>query len=185
MKPKKCRSCREPFKSYQPLQIVCSPRCAMAYAAKQAEAKREKEARARRKQTREQLEALKPRSKLLAEAQAAFNAWVRERDANEPCISCDRFHEGQWHASHYRSVGACSSLRFDPDNVHKACSPCNSHLSGNLIEYRIRLEKKIGPERLARLESAPKVRRWTDDELRKIKTDYTAATRALRRLKAA
>ena len=38
--------------------------------------------------------------------------------------------------------GAMPSLRFNTHNVHKQCSACNNHLSGNMIEYRINLIAK-------------------------------------------
>ena len=51
-------------------------------------------------------------------------------------------------ASHFYSAGNFNQLRFDEDNVHGSCVKCNYFLSGNLIPYRIELEKRIGKERL-------------------------------------
>ena len=76
--------------------------------------------------------------------QTEFNKYIRLRDKDKPCISCGRHHQGQYHAGHYRSVGACPELRYDERNCFKQCAPCNNHLSGNLIEYRINLVKKYG-----------------------------------------
>lgn len=183
VKPKKCKakSCTATFTPRNSLQQACGPKCALDMAIQASKKKAEKEAKDRRNKTRAQLEAMKTVRDLTKEAQKEFNAYIRERDYDLPCISCGRFHKGQWHASHYRSTGACSSLRFDEDNVHKACSPCNTHLSGNLIEYRIALREKIGDERLARLESAPTVRRWEKDELRELKAEYRRRTRELQK----
>ena len=36
-------------------------------------------------------------------------------------------------------------------NVHKQCSVCNNHLSGNIGEYTPRLIEKIGQEKFDRL----------------------------------
>ena len=36
-------------------------------------------------------------------------------------------------------------------NVHSACTRCNRQLSGNAVEYRIRLVNRIGLERVERL----------------------------------
>ncbi|TEW24926.1 recombination protein NinG, partial [Histophilus somni] len=109
----------------------------------------EKEERAKIKAVKERL---KSRSERLKELQGVFNRFIRLRDKNLPCISCGRYHQGQWHAGHYRSVGACPELRFNEDNVHKQCSVCNNHKSGNVIEYRINLVAKIGVERVEFLE---------------------------------
>ena len=108
------------------------------------------------------------------EAQKAFNAYIRYRDRNLPCVSCDKPNDGshQRHASHYRSVKACSALRFNEMNVHASCMQCNSHMSGNITEYRIRLIKKIGLEMVAWIESQNKVTRYTCEELKNIELKY-------------
>ncbi|MEF3019469.1 recombination protein NinG, partial [Pseudomonas aeruginosa] len=55
---------------------------------------------------------LKSRADHLREAQQAFNEFIRLRDAYQPCISCGRHHDGQYHAGHYRTVAASPELRF-------------------------------------------------------------------------
>jgi hypothetical protein len=122
---------------------------------------------------------LKPLRQLLGEAQGAFNAFIRERDSSLPCISCGRFHEGQWHAGHYLSTSARPALRFDESNVHRQCQPCNAHLSGNLAAYRLALVHRIGAGELSRLENTTAPRKWTREELTAIKTIYSAKRRAL------
>jgi hypothetical protein len=108
-----------------------------------------------RKDTRLRKESIKPKSKWLSELQNSFNKYVRLRDAKDGCISCDKPHDwrGQWHASHYFSRGHSSLLRFNLWNVHKSCSVCNSHLSGNIGQYTPRLINKIGQDKLDWLES--------------------------------
>lgn len=83
-------------------------------------------------------------------AQKYFNAFIRKRDKGQPCISCGSGTPSQ--ASHLYSAGHYNALRFNEDNVHLACVRCNYFLAGNLIEYRKRLEKKIGKERLLALD---------------------------------
>jgi hypothetical protein len=85
---------------------------------------------------------VKTRGDHLADLQDAFNAWIRLRDAGQPCISCGRPYGDRWHAGHYRSVGSEPSLRFEPDNVHLQCPACNLHLCGNQAPYRVNLVKK-------------------------------------------
>ncbi len=97
-----------------------------------------------RKSDKARKQALKTRQEWLREAQKEFNKYIRMRDHAEPCISCGRFHAGSYDAGHYRSVGAQPALRFDENNVHKQCVPCNQHRGGNIVEYRIRLLLKIG-----------------------------------------
>lgn len=114
-----------------------------------------------------------------AQAQKAFNAYIRQRDDKEPCISCQRHHDGQYHAGHYRTVGAAKQLRFNEDNCHKQCAPCNNHLSGNLTEYRINLIKKIGLEKVEDLESNSEIKRYSIEEYQTIEKRYKDKLKAL------
>lgn len=117
------------------------------------------------------------RSYWLKKAQTAFNAYIRARDAGQPCISCQRHHQGQIHAGHYRSVGSCPELRFEPLNVFAQCAPCNTHLSGNLVRYRQNLLAKIGPDKLDWLEGPHEPKRYTISDLKQIEADYKAKLR--------
>ena len=89
-------------------------------------------------------------AQLKRKAQVVFNKWVRERSKGEPCISCGSPNTST--ASHFYSAGHYNALRFTEDNVWLSCQRCNYYLSGNLIQYRINLEKKIGKERVERLD---------------------------------
>jgi hypothetical protein len=164
------------------LQVVCSTGCARSYVEKQAIKKREEKAKAERKILREKREALKSKGDHLKEAQREFNAFIRERDQDQPCISCGRHHQGQYHAGHYRSVGSAPELRFEEDNCHKQCSVCNNHLSGNLINYRINLIKKIGLERVEWLEGPHDPKNYIIEEVKDIKKKYRKETRELKKL---
>ena len=86
---------------------------------------------------------------LISIATGYFNAYIRSRDAGERCISCDSIVE---QAGHFYSGGHYSALKFNEDNVNGQCKRCNYFLSGNLNEYRKRLIKKIGEERLRKLD---------------------------------
>ncbi|MGL5219617.1 MAG: recombination protein NinG [Plesiomonas shigelloides] len=150
----------------------------------QAKAARENDAKAKedRKVWRQRKMDVKPLSYWAKRAQAAFNAYIRERDAGLPCVSCDHPDDGsrQRHASHFRSVGACSSMRFHPDNVWAACSICNNHLSGNVANFKTKLIAMLGAEKVEWIESQPRVRRWTREELEEIEVESKAKLKALR-----
>ena len=156
LKQHKCKECSEYYTKFRSTQQVCSVKCAMAMGKRKAEEKRKKLEKADRleasRRMRERKEKLKSRSDWLKDLQRVFNEFIRLRDADLPCISCGCYHQGQWHAGHYRSVGACPELRFNEDNTHKQCSACNNHLSGNILEYRLGLIEKIGLERVEFLE---------------------------------
>ena len=70
-------------------------------------------------------------------------------------------------------------MRFEPLNVHKQCSSCNNHLSGNLIEYRRELIGKIGIDRVEWIEGSHEPLKPTIDDLKEIKKKYTKMWREL------
>ena len=144
----------------------CSPPCALEWVKLERERKE-------RKDTRKRKEALKTRTQWLKEAQIEFNRFIRQRDADLPCISCGR-HARNYDAGHYRTVGAAPQLRFDEENVHKQCIHCNQYKSGNLLEYRIGLLAKIGPVAVERLELDHSIKKWTIDDAKAIKAHYRA-----------
>lgn len=161
-------------------QKVCGWACGLAIApANQHRARKALEQRAR-KEIRVQKEKLKPRAAFMREAQTAFNAWIRERDIGQPCVSCGRHHNGQWHAGHYRTVGGNPELRFEPLNVWRQCAPCNNHKSGDIVNYRIELVKRIGAEKVDWLEGPHEPKKYTIDDLKALTAHYRAMARELK-----
>ena len=144
--------------------------CAIEYGKILDEKKRQRDLRAAKLK-------LKSRGQWAKEAQAAFNAFIRARDKHLPCITCGRFHSGQWDAGHYRGTGAAPELRFDELNVHKQCSPCNRHKSGDAVSYRLNLIEKIGVEAVESLEGPHEPKHYTIDDLQRIKREYRLKTR--------
>jgi len=151
-------------------------------AQEQRKRKADREAEESRKRLRERKAALKTRSQWAREAQKEFNAYIRERDRALPCISCGRHHQGQWHAGHYRSVGAAPELRFNTLNVHKQCAPCNVHLSSNAVNYRIGLVDRVGIDAVLALESEAGPKRFSIDYLRRMKSVFGRRARHQRRI---
>ncbi|KTC11494.1 hypothetical protein AO391_24630 [Pseudomonas marginalis ICMP 9505] len=182
-KPKKCRveACRASFVPSRMGQAVCSPACAMIDAPRHAPKARKALADVERKEIKVRKEKLKSRADHLKDTQIAFNAWVRARDAELPCVSCGRHHEGKYDAGHYRTVGSNPALRFEPMNCHRQCSPCNTRLSGNIVNYRIALVKRIGAEAVEWLEGPHEAKKYTVAELKAMTADYRAKTRELKR----
>lgn len=178
---KRCRICRTKFEPFNSLQVVCSRKCALDAARATQEKKADKEAKQRRKRDRERLEQLKPLSKLLKEAQLEFNAMIRERDRDSPCISCGTESAGQWHAGHFRSVGACPELRFEPMNCHKQCAQCNNFESGNILQYRKGLIRRYGVEQVDWIEGPHQTRNYTREEARELKARFREQKKRLQR----
>ena len=200
---RKCKVCSEWFHPAYSNVVWCSPEHGVIYAIElrtkekvKAEAKRikaqheaEKEGRQRRQAKRE---SFKTKSQWDKEAQSAFNRYIRIRDEGKPCVSCGCALVGKSNymtgsaidASHYRSRGAASHLKFNVFNVHSACTRCNRQLSGNAVEFRIRLIDRIGLERVERLESDNEPRRFDIQYLQRIKSIFTRRARQLEKRRA-
>jgi len=164
-KPKKCNECKAEFTPWVSTQLVCSPKCGIEYA-------RKKEAKKQAKELKERKKKLMTKSEWMKLAQAEFNKFIRLRDKDEPCISCGRHHQGQYHAGHYRTVGANPELRFEELNCHKQCSVCNNHKSGNIVDYRINLVRKIGQEAIDWLEGPHDPLKLTIEQIQGIRKKY-------------
>ena len=101
---------------------------------------------------------------LLKICQQTFNKYIRQRDIDLPCISCQKGRVEN--AGHYLSQGHHSALRFNENNTNGQCVRCNLWLSGNLIHYRTNLVAKIGLSCVEVLENAPKKsHKWNRFEL--------------------
>ncbi|EBG0692417.1 hypothetical protein DNW06_18660 [Salmonella enterica subsp. enterica] len=200
---RKCKVCREWFHPAYSNVVWCCPEHGAIYALElrakekiKAAARRIREKhqadKAERQRRQAKRESFKTKAQWDKEAQAAFNRYIRIRDEGKPCISCDAPRVGKSNfltgsaidASHYRSRGAASHLKFNVFNVHSACTRCNRQLSGNAVEYRIRLIRRIGLERVERLESDNAPRRFDIPYLKRIKSIFTRKARALEKRRA-
>jgi len=135
----RCKICRQLYRKWSISQKTCGPECSLELVRQEKEKKARKEYLAKKVIMRSKRE-------WLAMTQAVINQYVRLRDLKHGCCSCDRpsTWQGQWHASHFRSVGAANAIRFNLWNINKSCSICNNWKSGNLSDYEPRLRAKIG-----------------------------------------
>lgn len=187
LKPKKCRICAAEYQPISSTSKVCSGACALKLIQKQAAVQKTRQRRQERAQDREKREAMKTYPQLVAEAQREFNAFIRLRDAAQPCICCGRRFEdksltaGNVHAGHYRSTGSAPHLRFNEDNVHLQNAQCNLYGAGRAVDYRIGLIARIGLARVEALEADNTPRKWTHDELREIRDTYRRRVREMKK----
>ena len=174
---KRCKVCRTPFEPRLPLQAVCGIDCAKSLAVS-VRGKAEKQATIKqRRADRERKERLKTRSQWEKEAQTAFNAFIRARDADKPCICCGLPLAagdvgGAYDCGHYRSVGSAPHLRYDERNAHAQRKQCNRWGAGRAVDYRLGLIERIGLARVEALEADQEPRKYTADELRAIRDLY-------------
>lgn len=180
-KAKSCVVCERVFVPWSSTQVVCRQSCAMkkARADRLAAEKAEKEAFEKRKQAAKRI------SELEADCRAIVQEIARIRDRNDGCISCHvgQNYDGQWHGSHYRSHGGCSSLQFHLWNIHKSCAQCNKFKAGNIAEYRPRLVEKIGADRVEWLDNQPKSQKFSREYLYRFKAVMGKRLRRMRKWK--
>ena len=167
VKPKKCKVCEGLYTPFNTIEKWCSIDCAIELAKINRQKKLDKQHRQRKRELKDN-----DRKFHIQKTQTLFNRFIRARDHEEMCISCGRNHNGQYHAGHYRSIGANPELRFCEYNCQKQCSPCNSYLSGNLINYRINLIHRIGLEKVEWLEGPHKAQNYTIEDLKKLQELY-------------
>lgn len=96
---------------------------------------------------------------LLKLATKYFNLFIRLRDTDDNgfgrCISSGQslmVPSANAHAGHFYSGGKYSVLKFNEDNVHLQGKSDNYFNGGNQLEYRKNLIKKIGLERVEKLD---------------------------------
>ena len=178
-KPKRCKVCKDEFTPARPMQRVCGMLCAKIEAERVTLKKSARLERDQKKETRARLESMKGLPELLAEAQKAFNAYIRLRDHKKPCICCGNLPQsahltgGDWDAGHYRSVGAAGHIRFNEDNVHRQLKKCNRR-AFDVSAYRANLIARIGLERVEALEQNNTPHKWSREEVRAIRDKYKA-----------
>jgi hypothetical protein len=162
----RCKNCKEKFEPLRFNQKYCmNEECVRVW----VETEKQKQWKAKKTRLKKELMSLQDWLKL---AQMTFNKWIRHRDKGLNCISCDKPPK-KANAGHYFSQGGHSNVRFHEDNVHLQCEHCNSFLSGNLLNYRIGIEKRIGTARLIVLEViAHETKKWTVQELNEIIETY-------------
>lgn len=169
----RCKNCKDKFEPIRFNHKYClKDECIKAFVSEVKE-KTWKETKTRMKND------LKTTQDWLKEAQTIFNKYIRLRDMGLLCISCNTIPKKK-NAGHYFSSGGHSNVRFDEDNVHLQCEHCNTFLSGNLLNYQIGIEKRIGAEKLIELQGKAHIeKRWSVDELKEIIKEYKTKVRQL------
>ena len=133
LKSKQCqvKTCRKLFKPWTSLEIVCSWSCALLLI-------KQKKSESYKKTTN-QLKANfldTDKKHWKNKAKTKCHEYIRLRDHALPCISCNKFHVGQFHAGHFQTRAAKSELQFHEWNIQKECSQCNFFASTQDRKYR-------------------------------------------------
>lgn len=169
----KCKFCKKQFTQFNSLNKVCSIKCAIELG--KLKPVKVNENRVKSQLKKEAKEKLETYSQKVNKAKVIFQKWIRERDKNEPCISCGTIKSIIWHASHFKKAELYSGVIFNELNVWRSCSKCNVFLNGNELKYRENLVKKLGVEQVEALEqlaNETRTKKWTIEELNQIKNKY-------------
>lgn len=108
-------------------------------------------------------------------AQKTFNTYIRLRDKDKCCISCNKpLKAGNTDAGHMYSRKSHMNITFNEYNVNGQCSrPCNMDLSGDPLNYRVGLINRYGIEVVEELERTCKItKRYTIEECQEIIKKY-------------
>ncbi len=175
---RKCKNCKESFETKNKNQRYClEPKCVHKWVI-------EANKKAWEVEKKKMLEDLETVSELTKKAQKEFNSFIRERDKDKGCISCGTELNSKFDAGHYFESYRYPNVRFDYNNVHGQCTVCNHRRHGNLLEYQVGIEKRIGGVELFDLhQKAHEKRTYTKEELRSTIKKYRKLTRELRNSK--
>lgn len=102
---------------------------------------------------------LMKQNELVKKVDTEFQLMRRLQEADQngicECISCGRKHNYKlMDGGHFiaKSLKGNFGVRYHPDNVWPQCKQCNKWLHGNPAEYRQKLLKKIGKQKVEWLE---------------------------------
>jgi hypothetical protein len=170
MKDKKCKVCKTVFTPFKSTQTVCCAKCAIELAfskpVKSNIAKLEKKVK---------LQKMKTYTQRVNDVKVIFQRWIRMRDKDSPCISCNVKETKLWDGGHYKKAELYRGVIFHEMNVHKQCRKCNTYLNGNESNYRAGLVIRFGEQKVKDLELLAQDTRtfkWSDIELEFIKNKY-------------
>jgi len=164
---KKCKNCKEPF---TPIKSSLEKYCTKSECVKVwVDSVKQKQWAKRKSELKADLMTL---SDWLKIAQQHFNTFIRNRDKDQLCISCQK-QPLKKNAGHFYNANNHYNVRFDERNVHLQCEHCNTFLSGSLINYRENLIKKIGIKEFEQLSLiANETRKFTIKEVKEIAEKY-------------
>ena len=162
----RCKNCKEKFDAVHFNQKYCfKSQCSKVWVDKAKAQNWKKE----KKRLKDELETVQGLTK---KAQRYFNSYIRARDLGKLCISCDKPLGNKFDAGHYFST-SYKNVTFNENNVHGQCVHCNQHQHGNLLNYQLGIERRIGADELIKLhEEAHKTRKYTRQELKDVIETY-------------
>lgn len=202
-KGRNCRICDKRFKPLTFYQWWCCEEHQSALISRladearqkriiQQERNRKKEAQQERRSIKVRKLELKPASYFKAQAQQAFNQFIRLRDHDQPCISCGEtnppdLHGGQWDCGHFKTVGGFPELRFVEKNAYRQCKSCNAGSAKHgakaatvAKQYEANLVMRFGQGLVDWLNGPHEMTRYRREDYIRIRDEYRAKVREMK-----
>lgn len=145
-KNKNCIQCGEAFNQYNSLVKVCCTDCAIAYSKIKVKKKAINDVLSYEKLKSIDTYQKKLKASLI-NTKMQIHAYIRKRDVNKNCISCQTLWNDTFQAGHFYSANSFNTLKYNLDNIHGQCKRCNLFLEGNFDNYALNLPNRIGNER--------------------------------------
>jgi len=174
---RKCRHCKDWFKTELEKQVTCGKvNCAIEYGKSSFKKQRKQENEQKKKEVN-----IDSKGGLKDKVQKVVNKYIRIRDQYKPCVSCGKSEVMQFDAGHYENVHGHPQLRFNTLNIHKQCSHCNCQLSANKVPYREELIKRIGLDKVEKLEQDQSVKKYDVEYLERLRKVFNKKIRLYER----
>jgi hypothetical protein len=184
----RCKICKSKFIQKRALQPVCDTyECKVAYAlnvaekSKQRKIKQEEDINLLFKEKAEN----KKLTYLLNNVKNLCHEYIRLRDKNLPCISCNNQWNIDFQAGHFYKAELYSNLKFDENNISGQCRNCNLRKDGNVSGYRAGIIQRYGEEHLKQLDDIAKEfkqsnYKWDREELETLRKHYKEKIKELK-----
>jgi Zn finger protein HypA/HybF involved in hydrogenase expression len=102
------------------------------------------------------------------------HSYIKERDVDMACISCQQTNAYQWDAGHFKTRAGFPQLKYNTFNIFKQCRRCNSR-SGNINGgkgfgrgYVWGLMNRCGTARIEYLERDHKAKHYSAHDLKRL-----------------
>jgi hypothetical protein len=111
--------------------------------------------------------------------------YIRLRDKNKPCISCNEPWHDEFQAGHFYKAELYSSLKFNESNINGQCKGCNLNKEGNESGYRVGFIKRYSKGQLDLLDSKALLEKkqgfkWDRIKLKEIQNYYKQKLKELK-----
>ena len=138
-----CIICDKLFKPYNTsLQKVCSLPCAKTHG-KLKEKLREAKEKKGLNDMRNEKTSLVSLEKAKTNTRMQVHAYIRLRDKNIECVSCQTPWRSDFQAGHFYSSGKYNMLRYDLNNIHGQYPKCNLYQEVEHDYYSIEIPERI------------------------------------------